>query len=187
MLAQAARLHMPDSLKTGVVFGSGSAIGMSAIAVSGYLGWSGLPFLPLILVPAGLVVGGAMAGITIDRQWPGAVARLGLTFVVGGIGALLSFFFIPYKVSREFLTLFHAAWLMAAFAVAGVVASAAPESRPCSRGRVLLVFAAGGMMGATAVILVIQRTAPPFHSAVAIGVICGFTVVGALIKTCFKD
>jgi hypothetical protein len=52
---------------------------------------------------------------------------------------------------------------------------------------VFFVFATSGLMGTAAVVLVIQRTAPPFLSAVAIGVICGFAVIGALIKTCFKD
>ena len=178
---------MIDSIKTGAIFGAGSAVGMSAIVVGHMMGFFGLPFMVLILVPAGLLVGGAIAGSTIDRDWPGAVPRFGMTFVVGGFGALLSLASIPYQASRELQTTILATWFIAAFVIAGMVASVAEESRPCSIGRVLVVFAAAGLVGSAGIILAIHFAAAPTYVAVPIGVIAGFTAVGALVRTCFVN
>jgi hypothetical protein len=177
---------LKNPLTVGVIFGLASALGMSMIYVGHMLGFFGLPFM-VILVPAGLLLGGALAGSTIDRHWTRAVPRLAMTFLAAGVSALLSFFFTPRELSPAMLIAFFASWLTASFAVAGVVAAGDSQGRPCSAGRILTMFAMSGLVGSAVVGLAIHLGGVQPYVAMPLGIVGGFAVVGTLIAALLQN
>lgn len=147
------------------------------------LAFFGIPFAIPLLVPAGFLVGGAIAGSRLDNSWPGSVPRLAGSFVTGGILSLLSIPNWPggrVRIMSD-LVFFCAAWFAVVFALAAVVATWGSQDKSMPVRLALKSYAAGGVVGAALAILLTRMSETPPYVAVPLAIICAFATIGGLI------
>ena len=167
------------------MFGLGAGIGAVAIPIGGVLGFFGIPFLIPILVPAGFLIGGVMAGSRLENRWPGAALRIAGSFATGGTLTLLSLLKWPSQEDRNSaaVVIFCAIWFVAAFAFAAVVAAFRSDDRPWPFGRVFQMYVIGGLVGATMEVAMTRMVGFRPSLVVPLAIMGGFATTGTLMSS----